>query len=251
MTFTGKELYRIWDAGRQYGLSQRKMAKLLGENFNSLHGRIWREQEKLKERFVEIQPKVYERVLMRAAVFDIETTSLKAGGVQDHMVCTSILPLDSDEVITHAIAFEDHRDDKRALLEVMEALQDFQILIGHNVTAFDTGWLGSRLAYHGLPIPPHRWLLYDTYQAARRMAIKADRKSLAFLCDFFQVKFVKTAIYPVSWSMIDSPHKAQFEQALADIVYHCEEDVLANRKLFDALWPLDRGMVNLPVAKRI
>jgi DNA polymerase elongation subunit (family B) len=251
MSFHGGELLRIWEAGKDNGLSQRKLARYLGVGFNGLHGKIFREQKKLEEQPLSVEPKVYDRVFLKAAIFDIETTSFKTGGVRDHLVCCSILPLLDDKVSTVKVAFEDQRDDKRALLETMEALKEYDILIGHNITAFDSGWLGSRLAFHGLPVPDHRWLLYDTYQAARRMAIKAERKSMAFLCDYFQINAIKTSVYPVAWGMIDSPNKAEFDKALTDIVYHCEQDVLANRQLFDALWPLDRTMVNLPVAKRI
>lgn len=191
-----------------------------------------------------------DRVLLRSAVYDIETMDFKAGGITDHMICGAILPLDSDEVDTTVISWDDSRDDRRILADFIEKLSEFDILIGHNITAFDAGWLRSRLAYHGFPYPSKRWMHYDTYQAARRMAIKADRKSLAFLCDFFRVPFVKTAVYPVAWSMVDSPNKAEFDQAIEHIVYHCKEDVKANRTLFDAIWPLDRSMQNLPVVKK-
>lgn len=250
MSFTGLELYRIWEAGKPNGLSQRKLASLLGMSFNALHGRIWREQVKMRRPQGATMFNEFPRVLLRAAIFDIETTSFKAGGVNDHLVCCSILPLDSDEVNTLKIEFEDERDDQRLLVEVMDALYEYDILIGHNVTAYDVPWLLSRMAYHNLDRPTKKFMLYDTYQAARRQAIKAERKSLAFLCDFFRVEYIKTAVLPVSWSMVDSPNRDEYEQAINDIVYHCESDVRANRKIFDAIWPLDKSMTGLPVYRK-
>lgn len=251
MSFTGLELYRIWQEGKERGLSQRRLAKYLGMSFNALHGKIWREQVKMQmppegdRMFNE-----FKREYLRPVVFDIETTSLKSGGVNDHLVCCSFLPLDAEEPYTLTINFDDQRDDKRILQEVVTELEKYTILIGHNIAAYDLSWLMSRLAYHNMSQPTTRWLIYDTYQATRRQAIKADRKSLAFLCDFFRVEYVKTAVLPVSWSMIDSPNRGEFEKALGDIVFHCEHDVLANRKIFDVLWPLDRSMTNLPVWRK-
>lgn len=250
MSFTGLELYRIWMAGKPNGLSQRKLASLLGISFNALHGKIWREQERMKKPTGDVMLNEFPRVTLRAAVFDIETTDFKAGGINDHLICCSILPLDEDEVKTIEIAFTDQRDDRNVLATTMRALEDYDILIGHNIAAFDIPWLISRLAYHGMERPMKKFLIYDTYQAARRQSIKAERKSLAFLCDFFRVEYVKTAVLPVSWSMVDSPNEDEFNKAMEDITYHCREDVKANRNLFDALWPLDKSMTNLPVYRK-
>ena len=191
-----------------------------------------------------------DRVLLKAAIFDIETTALKAGGVNDHMVGMCILPLDSDEISTFKIEFSDHRDDRRVLQEAAEALSEYSFLVGHNITAFDLPWMNSRLVYHNLPALKGKFMIYDTYQASRRCTVKAERKSMAFLCDFFRVEYIKTAILPVSWSMIDSPNRDEFDKAQLDILYHCSEDVKANRNLFDVLWPYDRSEMNVPIYRK-
>ena len=134
-------------------------------------------------------------------------------------------------------------------MKTWEALSRYDILIGHNIAAYDFNWLYSRTMYHGLPDPSKRWLYYDTYQASRRIAIKT-RKSLEFLIDYFQLEGEKTRILPVSWGMIDSPKKKEFEKALEDIVYHCERDVEANEKLFYVLWERDRKARNLPFTQK-
>src|SRR3990167_4908909 len=185
-------------------------------------------------------------VYLKAAIFDIETTDFSASGWDGHLICCSILPLDQDEPYTLPIRFEDHRDDRIVLKEVIAELEKYDILCGHNIAAFDIGFLYSRLAYHAMPMPNKRFFYYDTYSAARRCAIKAERKSLAFLCDYFRIPFIKTSIYPASWSKIESPIKEEFDDAIEDIVYHCTEDVKANRKLFDVLWRIDGSLVNIP-----
>jgi hypothetical protein len=249
-TFTGQELLRFWQAGKENGLSQRRAARLLGIPFNSLHGKIFREQRQSllpKEQPLTRDP---DSVLIKSAIFDIETTSLKAGGVLEHMVCMCILPLDSDNIKTFKIEFNDLRNDRRVLSEAAEALSEYSFLIGHNITGFDLPWMNSRLVYHNLPQLRGKFMIYDTYQASRRSTVKAERKSMAFLCDFFRLKYVKTAVLPVSWSMIDSPNRNEFDTAQTDIVYHCEEDCKANRQLFNVLWPYDRSQMNVPIYRK-
>lgn len=218
-------------------------------NFNVLHGKIFRAQKRQEMgKTREVVPT--DRSYLKAAVFDIECMNFVAGGLGNFMICASVLPLDADAPYTHAITFKDDNDDKRVLAKFVQDLLGYDILIGHNIAAFDFNWLYSRIMYHRLPSPSKRWLYYDTYQAARRLAIKAERKSLGFLGDYFSLEGVKTAVLPVSWQRVYSRKKTEFESGLEDIVYHCEQDVILNRNLFDVLWPRDRAATNLPFTKK-
>lgn len=245
-SYWSEEEDRVLIEGKRKGDSYKEIAE-------GLRDRTWKSTRArwIRIKDVEREGKTsYPSVLMRGAVFDIETTDFTTGGVRDHLICTSILPLDSDEVTTLSIKFQDHRNDRKLLERIVDELSQFDILIGHNVAAFDFNWLNSRLMYHNLPNFNKRWIYYDTYQASKRLAIKAKRKSLVFLCDYFRVPCIKTSVYPVSWGMIDSPDEEAFQEALEDIVYHCEEDVKSNRELFYALWPRDRGLMNLPTTRK-
>ncbi len=62
---------------------------------------------------------------MKAAVFDIETTDFTTGGIRDHLICTSVLPLDSDEVITISIEFKDRRNDKKLIKKIVNELNQY------------------------------------------------------------------------------------------------------------------------------
>jgi uncharacterized protein YprB with RNaseH-like and TPR domain len=242
----------MWETGRKNGLSQRKFARYLGLPFDAMHGRLYREQVRQKELVREdiLEHKTYEPVLLQSAVFDIETTDFHAGGVHEHLICVVCLPLGSDEPEIMKIEFEDQRDDRRLLEQVSTWLNTYDILVGHNIASFDLPWINSRLDYHGMPRLDKRFLYYDTYQASRRETIKADRKSLAFLADFFRIKNNKTSIYPVAWHMIDSPNEKEFREAREEIISHCIGDVKNNREIFNALWARDRSMTNLPVYKK-
>lgn len=207
--------------------------------------------EKPKEETKEITPcNRYPRVYLKGCVFDIETTAFTAGGVQDHLICASFLPLDGDEVITLQIEWADNRDDRRLLEKVRTEIEKYDVLSGHYVLGFDIPFLNSRLAYHGMAHISRKILVYDTYSAARRSCIKSERRSLAFLSDFFKLKNEKTSIYPVAWQNIDSSDRKEFEYARAQITEHCAGDVRMTRDLFDCLWAIDRSMVSLPVYKK-
>ena len=181
-------------------------------------------------------------VPLRAAVFDIETTNFNASGLDGFLICCSILPLDAAKPTTYAIEFEENGgDDKRLVAEVIGALSRFDILIGHYVIGFDLPWLRSRADLHGLP-PLRRWVVYDTYDAARAQQIRSRSKSLAFLLDHFRLDGMKTNVYPTLWHDIRSRNYQHFAYSRDMIVEHCELDVLATRELFYRLFPASLGL---------
>lgn len=179
-------------------------------------------------------------VTLNAAVFDLECTDFGTEGYSGYLVAACILPLAGSEVITHRIQFEEHSDDRRLVKELIAALTRFDILVGHNLAAFDLNWLHSRWLFHdarGSDVGDWpRWLYADTYQMARSSAIKT-RKSLGNLGDYFGLKGEKTSVYRTAWNNVRSPYRADFDTAMADIIYHCEQDVTLNRGLFNVLWP--------------
>lgn len=183
----------------------------------------------------------------RFAVFDIETTDLAAVGRQGFLVCCSILPLEADEPYTLTLAFgENSGSDRRLVADVLGELSRYDFLVGHNVTAFDLNWLNTRRTLHGLPAM-RRWFVFDTYQVARSLALRVTRKSLAFLCDAYGIECIKTGVYPSAWHEIRSGTEWEFRAAMDDITYHCEQDVLANRRLFERLWCDAFGLPNNPL----
>lgn len=178
--------------------------------------------------------------LLKAAVYDIETTSFGTSGYAEHLITCCILPLDADEPETYSITFEDRGDDLRLLQEVVEVLNRYTILIGHNCSSFDSNWLNSKLIFNRLP-PLTTKLVVDTYQVAKSLALKTS-KGLGNLNDYFGLGGEKTTIYRTSWGRVFSPHKDEFEAGLEEINDHCRKDVIANRMLFDWLMPYALSM---------
>ena len=178
------------------------------------------------------------RVPLNAAVFDIETTDLQAVGNKGFFICGCILPLNGgeDDVETYGIRYEENDgNDRRAVMEYVEALCRYDVLIGHYTHVFDFNWLHTRYMKHKLAWP-RTWLSFDTCMTAKTLAIKA-RKKLVTLCDFYEIPCIKTAIYEGAWNDIRDRDTVKFQYAYNDIVYHCQQDVIANRNLFDEMYP--------------
>jgi uncharacterized protein YprB with RNaseH-like and TPR domain len=171
-----------------------------------------------------VQPMYFNGV-----VFDIETTNFGTEGYGGYCVCCSFLELDSDDVETIEIRFEDQRNDARILKEIAKKLAQYTLHVGHNIAAYDYNWLNTKLSYYRLPNLDTAFYL-DTYQVAKSLGIKTT-KSLGNLIDYYQLEGTKTTIYKTSWSQVMSPTEAEFDDALDEISEHCELDVRANREL--------------------
>lgn len=170
---------------------------------------------------------------MDAVVFDIETTDFGTEGFSGHLVCCSFLPLNTGEVKTLQIEFDEHGDDRRLLEDVAQELAKYPFHIGHNIAAFDYNWLNSRLRFHSLSTL-NTAVYFDTYQVAKSMALKTS-KGLGNLVDYFGLEGVKTTIYRTSWSQVNSPYEVDYDRAISEITEHCALDVEANRRLLDVL----------------
>jgi DNA polymerase elongation subunit (family B) len=206
-----------------------------------------------------VPKKTYSDVLMKGAVFDIEVTDFRAESGIDVLACCSILPLDGD-IYTISITYDEvlkSPRDLRVLEETLNALSEYDLLIGHNIAAFDFNWLFTRALLYDLEMPK-RWLYYDTYSAAKRITIKG-RKSLDNLCAMFNLGGTKTKINRPAWMNVLSPDEAVFNSCLYGtekndyrdgIIYHCEQDVIANRDLFNVLYPRDRKATNIPLTTK-
>lgn len=178
----------------------------------------------------------YDRVTMRATVFDLEVTDFSTDGYAGYLVAASFFPLDAEVPYSLYLNYEDHGDDRRLIEEVVQELSKFDILIGHNIAAFDLNWLHSKIIFHDMK-PLRSWYYFDTYQVTAKSMTLATRRSLGNLGAYFGLEGVKTSIYKKEWNDVRSFNEKVFEEALDEIVYHCEQDVILNRALLDRVWP--------------
>jgi hypothetical protein len=183
------------------------------------------------------RPKPYRpiapEVLLRAAIFDIETTGFRAGGYKGHLVLASILPLGSKKTTTVVLPFEERTDDRNMLLLLLEELWQYDILIHQNGADYDLNFLNTRRMFHGMPTL-RTWMYFDTYQTARVIAPKIG-KSLESMGYFFQSEGTKTKIGQLL-DNLPTPYRDEHEEIIKDMRYHCEEDVKITRDVFNALF---------------
>jgi len=181
------------------------------------------------------------RIQNKTAIMDIEVMSPAFGRMSKYsiyLLCVSFLDFETGEVKTLEITHEDGRDDKRLLNAVFQEMRKYTFIIGHNVKGYDLNWLMTRAIFYGWDIPD-RAFYYCTYQGAKRIPL-LHRKGLGNLIDFFRIKTAeKTQIMPIEWDRANSPHKADFDEAMQQIVYHCEQDVIANREVYDLVMKYD------------
>lgn len=186
-------------------------------------------------------PVIVPRTLNRSCVLDIETNAPsfhRMGRYSHFLICVSFLPLDDEKPYTLSLEFSDKRDDRRLLYEVLNEMAKYTFIIGHNVKGYDVNWLMTRAMFYGWEIPK-RLFYYDTYQAARRVPI-GTKKSLGHLMDFFRYSDAeKTQIMPLNWDRISSNKQRDFDQALKEVIYHCENDVIGNRYIYDVMMQYD------------
>jgi hypothetical protein len=186
-------------------------------------------------------PVIVPRTLNRSCIMDIEVNAPsfnRMGRYSHFLLCVSFLPLDAEKPYTLKLNFEDRRDDRRLLYEVFNEMAKYTFIIGHNVKGYDINWLLTRAMFYGWDIPK-RLFYYDTLSAAKRIPI-ATRKSLGHLMDFFRYDGAeKTQIMPLSWDRVSSNKIKDFEAAMEEIVYHCENDVIGNRYIYDVLMQYD------------
>lgn len=195
----------------------------------------------IEDEETDYPPVIVPHTYNRSCIMDIEVNSPsfnRMGRYSHFLICTSFYPLDGDGPYTLTLNFEDRRDDRRLLWEVLNEMAKYTFVIGHNVKGYDINWLLTRVMFYGWEIPK-RLFYYDTYQAARRIPI-ATKKGLGSLMDFFRYKDAeKTQIMPLNWDRISSNKPKDFYEALDQVVYHCENDVIGNRYIYDVLMQYD------------
>jgi len=193
-------------------------------------------------------------VILKSAVFDIETTALEGIGA-GILICVCVRPLSTQRTRIFRIdtyqyekssehGFFD-RQERDLMVEAVDELKKYDLLIGHNIENFDIGFLRTRAYRHNIPFPLNP-ITYDTMKAFRRVrmrtvlnAIGKPSASLAMVADFLGVKQEKTSIFPVDWWQTVWGNDAERLEALNDIVDHCVKDVRMNAQVYELLLPHD------------
>ena len=169
---------------------------------------------------------------LRVCAFDIETTSLSADlGV---VLCAVLKEPGQRPAIFRIDELnadgQAHREDDQQLVDQLaRRLEECDVWLAFNGTAFDLPFLRSRLAHWGLKPLAARSLI-DPYLIARRK-LRLSSNSLAALATYLGLGR-KCPISPRVW--VRAALNADRE-ALDQIVQHCKTDVVLLERLIPYL----------------
>lgn len=169
----------------------------------------------------------------RVGWLDIETSNLKANfGI---VLCWCVLADDGtlyEDWLTKSDVLTNN-EDKRVVSTCIDTLNTFDRVITHYGTYFDIPFLRSRAIIHGLDFPKHGELYHtDVWRMAKtKLCFHSNRQDV--IAESLQGKTVKTRISHPAW------RKAMMgnEQAVAEVVDHCEKDVEDLKKNYNTLLP--------------
>ncbi len=161
---------------------------------------------------------------LRIAVLDIETTGLDASF--GRILCGVTMFWSPNETrIRRADEHDSWNTGRRAsdkgLVEaILRDVEEADIVVAHNGTAFDIPFLRTRSIIHGLQ-PVHPKKILDPVWLARRV-FRFHRNSLDAISNVLDLPDMKTRLLPRVWTaaMFDGD-----QAALDEIVKHCIADV--------------------------
>ena len=195
---------------------------------------------------------------LRSAVFDLETTSLEGVGA-GMLLCGCVRSLSNGK--TRTFKLDDYkydpspefgmfeRQERDLVAALVGELEQYDLLIGHNIDRFDLHFLRTRAYVHKLPfcMTP---LTYDTMTAFRRVGMRTVMNAVGkptarmdMIADFLGLDQLKTKIYPVDWWQTIWGSDKDRAEALSDIVDHCVRDVRMNYQIYERLLPVDEKAV--------
>lgn len=165
---------------------------------------------------------------LRFGCFDIEATSLDAS--YGRLVCACIKFGDEDGVRT--VTVPKFANEKVALVKITEWIHETDILVTWYGKMFDIPFLNSRLMHHGmLPLPRkmHKDLCFESKSKFRFRGNRLDNISKDL-----KTKLAKFDVPASQWILAAEGHKG----AIADIVKHCQLDVLLTEEVLGRMKPL-------------
>lgn len=159
----------------------------------------------------------------KQAVFDIETTGLKANW--SHMLCWCYRDVNTKEITYDLITKKEARDknDYRIVKSCVEELVKYDRTLGWFSSRFDMPYIRSRAEFHGIPFPTYRQALHtDLYYIARmKLALHSNR--LQAVCQFFGIQSKSHPMTPTLNQLCGAGNS----DALQIVLEHCKEDVIS------------------------
>ncbi len=184
---------------------------------------------------------------MRAATFDIETTDLGAVGM-GFILCACVKEENEQEVV-YALGRGDKPGREKVLVaKLLDALWQYDLLIGHNAQRFDIPFIMTRALALGVEMPRGLSpLLYDTLVAFRRTNFRTRMNGfgkpsggLGHVADLLHIPQLKDAIYPEEQATVVWDGS---KEAMDKLILHCRNDVYLTEQVYKLLWPYDKKLI--------
>ena len=167
----------------------------------------------------------------KTVVWDLETTDFQAD--IGNLMVSSFLDLANGVPNSRTVLdFKGTLPQREKQLAVWttEQIRQADVIIGHNVKAFDRNFLSGVCARHDLPQVPKRTYL-DTMLIARHGLKGKIRASMANLADVLGLPIPKDSPSKNDWRL----YIGGDPDAIARITERCELDVIVNALLWDKL----------------
>lgn len=182
---------------------------------------------------------------MKVTFWDIEATDL--GANFGRLLCCSFIDLDTEDVETYR---RDKRpwkgkalhDDAKLAVAIRDRLESADIVCGWNSILYDQPFVNSRLVAAGerpLRLTKDNGTQHlDLMYYASGQAMRLPGRALDKVAKFLHAGHEKTPLLPEIWAQAATGEKEPF----ANIVEHCENDVLVLREVFGHLAPFVKKM---------
>lgn len=159
-------------------------------------------------------------------MFDLECTHLKPN--VGRILCCSFKPLDGDTYTYSAIEKpymrQDVFDDGRLATAIRDELETYDIIVGHNSKMFDTKFLNARILRAGGRTKRAQYQV-DTMWAWRSKASAWSGLNNIQKFALPDNETTKTSVEWEQWMRALGWNKKLREEAMAEIIDHCERDV--------------------------
>lgn len=91
------------------------------------------------------------------------------------------------ETKKHILYWDKKMNDKKLLIDFIEAVKDAECIVGHNEKSFDIKVINTRIAFHSLKVRLPLVLLEDTLLLARKV-FRLPSMKLAYLLQYFGIE---------------------------------------------------------------
>lgn len=174
--------------------------------------------------------------MARVGFLDIETSNFKANfGI----MLTWCIKQKDGSILEDAITEKDLKSgnfDKRIVKSLVDAIQNFDMLVTYYGTGFDLPFIRSRAVHLGIPFPGYGEIIHKDLYYIIKSKFKLTRNSLVVACNFLLNDSNKTQLSYKHWINALRGEKESIEY----ILEHNRMDVVDTERLYNAVVEFNR-----------